>query len=206
MPRDDGGSEGPVLLTVRERLLEAGYACVARFGLAKTTVEDVAKESGLSRATIYRYFPGGRDDLLRQVVAWEAARFMGRLAEAVAGAPDLASLVTEALRFGRRAIDEHTVLQKVLATEPERLLPLLTVESHHLLDAGRAFLLPYLDREAARGALRPGLDLGFAADYVARMVLSYAASSGSWSVDDPAEAARVVRDHILPGILVTGTM
>src|SRR5207248_10720307 len=33
----------PVDLTVRERILEAGYACVARYGLAKTTVEDVAR-------------------------------------------------------------------------------------------------------------------------------------------------------------------
>ena len=33
----------PVDLTVRERILEAGFACVARYGLAKTTVEDVAR-------------------------------------------------------------------------------------------------------------------------------------------------------------------
>ena len=44
---------------VRERLLQATYACVARWGLAKTTVEDAAREAGVSRATVYRYFPGG---------------------------------------------------------------------------------------------------------------------------------------------------
>jgi AcrR family transcriptional regulator len=35
----------------RERVLAATYACVARFGLGKTTVEDVVKESGTSRAS-----------------------------------------------------------------------------------------------------------------------------------------------------------
>ena len=38
----------------RERILEAGFACVARRGLAKTTIEDIAREAGMSRATVYR--------------------------------------------------------------------------------------------------------------------------------------------------------
>ena len=65
---------------LRERLLEATYACVARFGLGKTTVEDVVKESGVSRATVYRVFPGGKDELMREVVGWEMGRFFGALA------------------------------------------------------------------------------------------------------------------------------
>src|SRR5437588_12753639 len=153
-------------LTVRERILEAGYRCVARYGLAKTTVEDVARASGLSRATLYRYFPGGRDQLLRDVIAWETGRFFGRLAEAVAGAPDFPSLLEEALIFAHRAIEEHEVLQKVLQTEPERLLPQPTVESDRTRLFIRRFLVPYLERED----LRPGVSAEQAADYVARML------------------------------------
>src|SRR5437899_535463 len=67
----------------RLRILEATYTCVARYGLAKTTVEDAARVSGMARATIYRYFPGGRDQLVAEVIAWEAARFFDRLAAAV---------------------------------------------------------------------------------------------------------------------------
>src|SRR5438270_7345150 len=114
-------------LTVQERILEAGYACVARYGLAKTTVEDVARVSRLSRATLYRYFPGGRDQLLRDVIAWETGRFFGRLAEAVAGDPDFPSLLEEALLFAHRAVEDHEVLQEVLQTAPERFLPPLPV-------------------------------------------------------------------------------
>ena len=89
---------------------------MARFGLAKTTVEDVVKESGVSRATVYRVFPGGRDELLREVVGWEMGRFFGRLAEAVAGAADFAALVEDGLAFAHRAMAEHEVLQKILVT------------------------------------------------------------------------------------------
>ena len=189
----------PVDLTDRERILEAGFACVARYGLAKTTVEDVARASGLSRATLYRYFPGGRDQLLRDVIAWETGRFFGRLAEAVAGAPDFPSLLEEALIFAHRAIEEHEVLQKVLQTEPERLLPQLTVESERILVFIRRFLVPYLERED----LRDGVEPEEAADYVARMLLSFIGNQGRWDLTDPDQVAQLVRTELLAGVLAT---
>lgn len=185
---------------VHERVLEAAYACVARFGMAKTTIEDVVKESGVSRATIYRYFPGGRDELIREVVAWESGRFMGRLAEAVAGAPDLVSLVEAALRFAHQAIREHEILQKVLATEPERLLPILTVDQR-LLRVGTAFLRPYVEREAERGGLVEGLEVEEATEYIARMLLSHAATPGETDLDDPEQVRILVGQRILGGVV-----
>src|SRR5882724_11242476 len=108
--------------SVRERVLEGGLVSVGRDGLARTTVDDVAQASGVSRATIYRHFPGGREQIVADTVAWEQARFFVRLGEAVAGAPDLCVLVEDALVFARRALAEHTVFQRVVQTEPERLL------------------------------------------------------------------------------------
>src|SRR5262245_52135349 len=42
--------------TVQAQLLDAAEACFERFGIAKTTMEDVARTGGVSRATVYRYF------------------------------------------------------------------------------------------------------------------------------------------------------
>ena len=89
--------------------------------------------------------------------------------------------------FAHRSVKEHEVLQKVLVTEPERLLPLLTVEQHRVVRFIIAFLLPYLEREREAGRVRDGVDLEQAADYVARMVLSLIGSPGRWNLDDPAE-------------------
>ena len=113
---------------LRDRVLAAAYECVARFGIAKTTVEDVVKQSGVSRATVYRVFPGGKEQLLRAAVGWEMDRFFLRLAEEVVAAPDFASMVECGLTFAHSAVHGHEVLQKVLVTEPERILPLLTTE------------------------------------------------------------------------------
>ena len=182
-------------------MLAGTFACVARFGMGKTTVDDVSKESGVSRASIYRLFPDGKEQLLRETVAWEMNRFFTRLAEHIYEAPDFAGLLEQALVFAHQSLMEHEVLQKVLVTEPERLLPLLTVEQHRVVQFIKAFLLPYLEREREAGRLRDGVDLEQAADYVARMVLSLIGSPGRWDMGDPAEVRALVRDELLGGIL-----
>src|SRR3954447_7213366 len=118
------GPAAPDPLTVRDRVLAATYRCVVRFGLGKTTIEDVVKESGLSRATIYRQFPGGRDELLLETVGWELANYFNQLADQVRDAPNLAELLQRGLYFAHRSVAEHTVLRKIMDTEPERLMPL----------------------------------------------------------------------------------
>jgi AcrR family transcriptional regulator len=182
---------------VRQRILQATYDCVARWGLAKTTVEDAARAAGLSRATVYRYFPGGRDELVAAVVAWEYNRFFTRLYEEVQTADSLEEVMERGLAFAHRAIVEHEVLQRILTTEPEILLPRLTVEADGTQELIAAFLVPYLERHP----LAPGVDVPQAADFLARMVLSYIAAPGRWDLDDPAQVARLVRAELLAGIV-----
>ena len=59
----------PHQVSAREhhRVLDATLTCIARVGVAKTTLDDVAREAGCSRATVYRYFPG-KQPLLDAVV------------------------------------------------------------------------------------------------------------------------------------------
>lgn len=187
----------------RERVLAGAYACVERFGMGKTTVDDVARVSGVSRATIYRLFPGGREQLLRETVGWEMNHFFVRLAEAVADAPDLEQRLERALAFARRSVLEHAVLQRVLQTEPDLLLPLMTVEQDRVLGFITAYLRPLLEAEEAAGRIRPGVDLDAAADYVARMLLSLIGAPGRWDLTDPDAVRRLVRAELLGGILAT---
>jgi AcrR family transcriptional regulator len=188
-------------LGARQRLLASTFTCVARFGLAKTTIDDVVKESGVSRATIYRQFPGGRDELLRETVGWEIGRYFIRLADHVQDAADLAGLLEDGLVFARRTLLEHELLQKILVTEPERLLGLLSTEATKTLPFIADFLLPYLAREQRAGRLRDGVDLDRAADYLARAVLSLIGAPGRFDLEDPAQVVALVRRELLGGIL-----
>ncbi len=181
----------------RQRILEATYACVARWGLAKTTVEDAAREAGLSRATVYRYFPGGRDELVDAVVSWQYLLFFGRLYEEIHGAASLEEVLERGLAFARRSLVEHEVLQKVLETEPDVLMPKLTVESNRTVGLISGFLVPYL----LEHGLAPGVEVHEAADFLARMILSYISSPGHWDLGDPGQVAALVRTELLAGIV-----
>ena len=181
----------------RQRIVEATYACVARRGLAKTTVEDAAREASVSRATIYRAFPGGREELINAVVSWGMLEFFARLYEHVQDADGLEQVMERGIMFAHRAILEHDVLQRVMQTEPDKLLPALTVESIRIRQGIATFLVPYL---AQRGVAR-GVDLDEAADFLARMVLSYMSAPGRWDLDDPDQVARLVESELLAGVV-----
>jgi AcrR family transcriptional regulator len=181
----------------RQRILEATYACVARWGIAKTTVEDAAREAKVSRATVYRVFPGGRDELVSAVIAWATLEFFARLYEQVRGAESLEQVMERGIMFAHRSIIEHEVLQRVMQTEPETLLPALTIESVRIRDGIAVFLEPYLEQ---RGVV-VGVDLKEAADFLARMVISYMSAPGRWDLEDPAQVAQLVRAELLAGVV-----
>ena len=56
------------------------------------------------------------------------------------------------MMFAYRAIVEHEVLQRVLVTEPEMLLPMPTEETNRTREGIAFVLTPYLDDGMAAGA------------------------------------------------------
>ena len=92
---------------------------------------------------------------------------------------------------------EHAVLQKVLETEPERLMPQLSQSAPVVQAVVRDFLAERLALER----LRPGVEVEEAADWLSRIGLSFILAEGSWDLSDPDEVRRLVRDELLVAIL-----
>lgn len=182
---------------VRARILAATVACLGRFGIAKTTVDDAAREARVSRATVYRHFPDGKEQLIAEAITWAVGQFFEELAVAVADAADFPAMLEQALAHAHRAVEDHAVLQKVLETEPERLLPQLTQSAPQV----QAVLSAYLAERLAGERLRPGVGAEEAADFLARMGLSFILAGGRWDLADPASVRRLVRDELLAPIL-----
>jgi AcrR family transcriptional regulator len=181
----------------RHRLLAATVACLGRYGIAKTTVDDAAREAGLARATVYRYFPDGKEQLIAEAITWAVRQFFAELAGAVQGAPDFPTLLEEALVHAHRAVDEHVVLQKVLETEPERLLPQLTQSAPQV----QAVLADYLADQLRGAELLPGVDAVEAGQWLARMGLSFILAGGRWDLGDRDQVRTLVREELLAGVL-----
>ncbi|RLE27205.1 TetR/AcrR family transcriptional regulator, partial [Candidatus Acetothermia bacterium] len=63
---------------IRERLLAVGRELFARYGLRKTTVEELARASGIAKGTFYLFFPS-KEALYAEVLLREAPRMLGEL-------------------------------------------------------------------------------------------------------------------------------
>jgi AcrR family transcriptional regulator len=181
----------------RSRALAATVACAGRDGLSRITVEEVAREAGVSRASVYRWFPGGREQLVEEAITWEVGRFLARVDAASAGAPDFATRLEQALAVAHRLIEDHEVLQLLLDPEPRALLP-------QLRDSG-PLAVAVIREDVARAlegeTLQPGVRIDEAADFIARLFLSFVVNPGTVDFDDPVEVRGLVRSRMLAGIL-----
>lgn len=188
----------------RERVLAATVEVLGRVGMKGTTVDEVARQAGVGRASVYRWFPGGRDQLLDEAVTWEVGRFLDRLSQAVERSSDLRSKLVDGLLFARRGIAEHAVLQRLLATEPGGLLPQLQQTAPLVLAVLRDAFAAHVAAEPRR---RPEVDPVEAGEWLARMLLSFVVEQGRWDLSDRREAERLVDTELLGGIVtnVTGS-
>lgn len=182
--------------SLNQRALDAVMRCVARYGVSKTTIDDVAKEAGISRATIYRYFPN-KARLLEAAVAAEVAGVAADLKALGQQADSLETAVVAIVTHGSRRIVEHDALQFVLRCEPEVLLPYLTFTAgdRFLAEAG-ALVASALARHL------PPARAARAGEWIARVAFAYLTPTGSpVDMTDQQEVADLVRTFVLPGLL-----
>ncbi|MEO5679918.1 MAG: TetR/AcrR family transcriptional regulator [Acidimicrobiales bacterium] len=183
-----------------ERILDATLVCIARWGLAKTGLDDVAREAGVSRATVYRAFPGGKDAVVVAVARRELARFFAALEGRLARAGSLEDALVAGMAEAGTRLATHAALRALVSFEPEEILPQLAFERmDQVLAVSAAAAAPHLARfldptTAAR-----------VAEWAARVVISYS----SWpSVDvdltDEDSVRRLVRQLFLPAVRPPG--
>ncbi|MET0739503.1 MAG: TetR/AcrR family transcriptional regulator [Acidimicrobiales bacterium] len=185
-------------MSSRDQALEATLTCIANGGMKGFTVEDVARQAGLSRATIYRYFPGGRDQLVSETVTWEVGRFFARLADAIADAPDFRTRVEQGLAFAHRSLRDHEAFQRAMATDQGEIRARLAGIAPIVIGVIRSYLEPLLEAETLVDDVAP-IE---AADHLARLIGSLIVDEGVWDLGDPAEVRELVDRWLLSGIVV----
>jgi AcrR family transcriptional regulator len=178
------------------RLLDAAITCIARVGLTKTTLDDVAREARCSRATLYRYFPG-KPALIGALVAREAAALAVVLEAASGDAESLADAVVDVVVAAAGWLHAQPALNFVMTAEPEVLLPHLAFDGgDRVLRAGAGVVAPSLERFLGSDAAPR------AGEWLARMILSYVCDpSDLLDLADPCSVRRLVSDFIVPGFL-----
>lgn len=160
---DDGSA--PAL---ERRILDAALVCIARWGVAKTTLDDIAREAGCSRATVYRLVPGGKDGLMLAAAEREFARFFALLAERLEAESTLVGRLAVGIAESMLVVSGHEALQYLVEHEPEVVLPNVSFDAlDPLLDAAASF------GASALGSFLEPADARATGEWVARIVVSY---------------------------------
>lgn len=194
----DGRTRGAVdLREPRERILDATLRVVARVGVAGLTLDDVAREAGCGRATVYRTFPGGRDEVLQHAALAELHRYLVALGAALDAAPDLREQLTAAVHTTAVFVTGSAPLRHVLANEPGAILAHVAFDkSYVVFGLAQEVLAPRLAQHL------PDDRAAEAAEWLARLGLSYlAVPNPAVDLTDLAAARHLVATFVLPGLV-----
>lgn len=153
---------------VAESIVDAALEEFLAYGLRRTTVDTVARRAKVSRATLYRRFKD-KDALVQAVLVRECRRFFGSIADAVAGVSTMAARLVEGFVVGVRYARADRLLNRLLASDAEALLPYLTTNGALVVAAARDFLV----RQG--GSAAPGHDRTAAgvAELFVRLAISF---------------------------------
>ncbi|NJC73710.1 TetR/AcrR family transcriptional regulator [Planosporangium thailandense] len=133
-----------------ERILDAAYACFARHGVRRTTMDDIAAAAGMSRPAVYQYVRN-KDDAFRRLAQRLFDGAAAQAAEALAGGGTLTERLT-------RALDAKLELTLRLWRESPHAAELLGANARVSADLDAAFTTRMRDllSAAVSGAMAAG--------------------------------------------------
>lgn len=183
----------------RDRILEATDRLVRQFGIAKTSMTDVAQAAGVARGTLYRYFDS-REALFDALSQRTTDQFF---AEATAAMDRCATLSDQLGEFSEMMIRSiHPAAAAEGAGNQAAMVRMLAAQSVQALRRTARFLRPYIEAARGRGEVRAGLDINDASEWLARILLSFTIfqASVSYQADDPASVRQFVQRYAINGL------
>jgi AcrR family transcriptional regulator len=161
---------------------------------------DVAAQAGMSRGAVYLHF-ADRRALLDTVLARAATRFVASSAEVVRRRRTLVGQVAEAAVFVRTHLGDTVLTLRLPADQESVLATLLTSRVERVVEEWIEFWLPYLADAEGRREIRPGLDHRQTAEWIVRLMLSFAVMPAvSFDADRPDQVRAFVRTFIVDGL------
>jgi AcrR family transcriptional regulator len=190
-----------------QSVLSAALQAFLDFGIKRTSMVEVARRGGLSLATLYRRF-SSKSDLIQAVGLAQTRDFIEGVDAAVqqqierdAGAEDQIVELFVAFLAGLRG---NQLLDRLLNTEPEIVLPYLTTQGAPVIELGRDYVAEFITRLQGEGKL-PDYDPLPLAEMIARTALSLALTPQTViPLDDDIAVRRYARDHVAVSFRVPG--
>jgi AcrR family transcriptional regulator len=184
---------------VRSTILRAAERCIQRYGIRKTTMDDIAREVRMSRPSVYRYF-ADREDLLLALLSEHSRALTERARRFIDQHPSVEDGLVEGLLYiadhGHRdefarllvSMDDSAFGQRLASTDTSATL---TGE----------FWDPFLDAAEERGELRPGLDRHDMHVWLGHVGLLLMGLLTREPKSDPAKLRDLLRSFVVPAFV-----
>lgn len=181
-----------------DRIASAALDQFAEYGIRRSTIDDVAKRAGVSRVTVFRRFTS-KERLVQFVIAREIRRGVNELDGAwEEGGGSLEDRLVHGFSFAMRFTRGHPLFGRLLRSEPDVVLPLVTVEGGPALAVYRTLIAQRL-RAEVRAGRAASADIDSAAEVIARMAMSLLLTpEGVINLDDQESVRGFVRLALLP--------
>ncbi|WP_067541546.1 TetR/AcrR family transcriptional regulator [Nocardia crassostreae] len=184
-----------------EQLLESALSAFLDFGIKRTSMGEIARRAGISPATLYRRFES-KNDLVEAVSVREAQQFVAAIDQRVQEVAHTGASVSEQLVEIFVAfitnLANNKLLQRLLRTEPDVILPRLTTEAGPVLAVGRTYLAEKLRTLQESGNV-PDFDAELVAEVLARLGQSLVLTpDGLIPLGDEQAARDFARRTMLP--------
>ncbi|KKC01599.1 TetR family transcriptional regulator [Mycobacterium intracellulare subsp. chimaera] len=163
-----------------------------------TTMEDIARQAGVSRATVYRYFPS-RESVVSGVILRAAERYLDRMRRRIAVHRDLGTAILDFVEVTVRAAHREPTIGLLFGSDEELAgVGLAKGTSVALFELVAEFLRPVF--AAHWDQLEPGVSVDDAAEWILRTVLSLLSVRGPRH-RSPEGLDAFLRRFLLPALL-----
>lgn len=180
-----------------DRVATAALDEFAEHGIRRTSMEDVARRAGVSRMTVFRRF-ASKQGLVEVVIAREVRRGMQELDLLWEGAETLEDRLVTGFEFAGRYVRGHPLFDRLLRSEPDVLLPPLTIDGGPVLELYRSLIAHRLQVEVNAGRAATS-DIDGVAEVIARLAISLLLTrDGTITLDAPHSVRRLVKLTLLP--------
>lgn len=158
----------------RRRILDAAGQCFAASGYAKTTVEAIALQAGVSKALVYHHFRG-KEQILEAVLErtlddWDAAIRTANWPEGRSVLQGLAEMHRATLQYARN----NPLVRALFQNDPLVLLDMSgSAAVRSSLEGFRAQLVETIRSGVESGELRQDLDIERSAEVVRILHLAF---------------------------------
>ncbi|MGL4306176.1 MAG: TetR/AcrR family transcriptional regulator [Mycobacteriaceae bacterium] len=183
-------------INTEDNILDGAIKSFLEYGIKRSTMTGIASYAKISPATLYRRY-SSKDGLLSAVIQREALRFIDTVESQVDRTNPAREQIIDCFVAFTKTLSENKLLERLLTTEPEMLLPLLTTNALPLLTAGREYLAESIVRLQTEGQL-PQFNAQEVAELMARLSLSLTLTTGGVINTSCEESARkFAQEHII---------